>query len=251
MVKAARLFSGLAIFFAIIGTVNVVLATPLLQLDIADGFYDSASQTTVAKTDQFTLYAYLTTTKKDLLNKTYYISAAVTPQYGPLEGYLGSFTFDNLSDQNKQVTVNATQDMAYGVPPQETLIGKDANDLSTHGIYETYFKEFSFTFSKSLTSFPIDAQEKPDAVPGEGSGMYYVPFLVNTSGLASGYAIHFDLYSVKLGTGKDVIKDIDIDSFAPFSHDAEGPAAVPEPGTIVLIGSSLVIVAVWKKYGKI
>jgi hypothetical protein len=253
MVKAFRLFQGLIFFSAIAMTASVVPANPLLQLDIADGFYDAASQTTIASTDSFTLYAYLTpnggSSKKNiqnLLNATYYISAAVTPQYGPLAGNLGSFTFDNLSDQNSPATVRTTQDMVFGVPPQEIFIGKDANDLGSHDIYETYFKEFSFTFSKSLTSSLINAQDNPYAAPDGKTGMYYVPFSVNTSGLAHGYAIHFDLYSEKLGKNGD----LDIDAFAPFSHDAQSPTAAPEPSTFILIGSCLAIGAVWKKLRK-
>jgi hypothetical protein len=247
MVKAIRWFSMLVVFFAVIGTVTEALATPLLQLDIAGGFYDHESETTIALTSQFTLYAYLTTGKKDLLNRTYYISAAVTPQYGPLSGNLGSFTVDNLLDTSSPVTVRATQDMEYGLPPHEFLTGKDPGDLSSHGIYETFFKEFSFTFSDKMKSSPINAQENPNAIPNGGSGMYFVPFSVNTSGLAHGYAIHFDLYSEKL-TNKG---DIDVDAFAPFSHDAQGPVAAPEPSTFVLLGSCLVIVAAWKRYRNI
>jgi hypothetical protein len=253
MVKAIRLFTRLMIFTAITMTASVVSANPLLQLDIAGGFYDRANETTIASTNSFILYAYLTPedgsskkTIQTLLNKTYYISAAVMPQYGPLAGDLGSFTFDNLSDKDSPVTVKATQDMAFGVPPYEIFIETDTGDLSSHEIYSTYFKEFSFTFTDRMKSSLINAQDNPDAVPNGGSGMYYVPFSINTSGLAHGYAIHFDLYSEKLGKNGD----IDIDVFAPFSHDAQGPAAMPEPATFVLLGSGLIIGAVWKIYKK-
>jgi hypothetical protein len=253
MAKAFRLFKGLMIFSAIAMTASVAAANPLLQLDIAGGFYDVASQTTVASTNLFTLYAYLTPKTGagnqailNLLGNTYYISAAVTSNNGPLAGNLGSFTFDNLSDQNSPATVRATQDMVFGVPPNEAMIGKDAGDLAPHGIYETYFKEFSFSFTDILKSSPINAQDAPTALPNGGIGMYYVPFSVNTSGLAHGYAIHFDLFSERLGKGGDV----DIDAFAPFSHDAQGPVAAPEPSTFILLGSCLAIGAAWKKFRK-
>jgi hypothetical protein len=255
MSKAFKLFTGLIIFAAIVMTVSVASANPLLQLDIAGGIYDSESQTTIASTESFILYAYLTphggSSKKniqELLSRTYYISAAVMPQYGPLAENLGSFTFDNLSDSNSAATVRATQDMVFGAPPSEIFIGKDSGNLAPHGIFETYFTEFSFTFSKSLTSSPINVQDNPEATLDGKTGMYYVPFSVNTSGLAHGYAIHFDLYSEQLGN--DGRNDMDIDAFAPFSHDAQSPIAAPEPSTFMLLGSCLVLGAVWKKLRK-
>ena len=68
-----------------------------------------------------------------------------------------------------------------------------------------------------------------------GRGMYYAALTIDTSLLDTDYVIHFDLYNTKLKRGGD----IDVTQFAPFSHDAQS-AAVPEPSTVLLLGSGLV-----------
>ena len=58
-------------------------ATPVLQLDIVNGYYDTATQTVQASADDFTLVALLTIPRgsnvAEYLAQTYYISAAVMP----------------------------------------------------------------------------------------------------------------------------------------------------------------------------
>jgi len=77
----------------------------------------------------------------------------------------------------------------------------------------------------------------------------YVPFLVDVSGMAEGYGLHFDLYNEKAYTtarGNNPAGDIDADDFAPFSHDAssgtkrEGPGtlSVPDGGTTAALLAS-------------
>ncbi|HAS18026.1 MAG TPA: hypothetical protein DCR39_09160, partial [Nitrospiraceae bacterium] len=44
--------------------------------------------------------------------------------------------------------------------------------------------------------------------------------------------------------------DCDITQFAPFSHDAESKK-VPEPSTLILLGTGLVALSLWRlKKGK-
>jgi hypothetical protein len=230
---------------------TAVLAIPLLQLEVSNGVYIGGSDdTTVATTNSFTLYAYLTpqtgtsaSQLNTLLDKTYYISAALKPQI-TTPGNYGSFSFNST-------TVNATSDMVYGVPPNEGYLGGygtyDSGDLSTHGVYSSYFSQFSFKFRNAgvvnrATKYDVETQTQYDSPTSNPSGtMYYMAFQVDTSLLSYRTAVHFDLYSTKTLSGGD----IDIDKFAPFSHDARSmPGAIPEPGTLVLLGSGAALLVV-------
>ncbi|MCZ7634947.1 MAG: choice-of-anchor N protein [Verrucomicrobia bacterium] len=225
--------------------VPVANAVPKLQLDIAGGVYDPQDETTFAPANAFTLYALNAGLP---ISGNFYLSAAVTPMVAPANPppNLGYFTLvvdrnaDGVVDAGDAVhTVQVVGGMTYGVPPLESLGGNqgfDAGDLSKHGIFETYFAEFSFKFNANLKTQGYDVQKGTHpALPTAGTPatMYYQPFLVDLSGLAPGYGIHFDLYSEVIKSGTD----IDADKFAPFSHDAAGWRRIPDGGaTAVLLG---------------
>lgn len=217
-------------------------AIPALQLDIEGGTYDSGTQTIVSDGRFFTLYAFLNINRFNYLEDTYYLSAAVAPAVSEPGDSLGSFL---INDTN----VNVTSSMVYGVPPLETIIdnqGWDLGDLGTHNVYPTYFYEYAFTFDPNNqtnlydTQFRAIAGDPIDLTNNPAGGMYFASFTIDASLLDPAYVVHFDLYNAKLRRSTE---DKDITQFAYFTHDAES-SKVPEPGTILLLGSGLVAVYV-------
>ena len=241
-------------------------ALPTLQLGILNGSYVSADATVYAPTgtNAFTLYAYLTPGNgakaadiASMLADTYSLSIAAVPKTTPLGANLGSFLFNGAP-------IAVTADMTYGTPPLGDIAGADhdGGDLGSHGIFDTHFWEHSFQFSNTAQTTPFNTAEEPGKNPTTaGTGMYYVSFAIDVSQLGKTASLHFDLYNKKLiekcekkGNGKDkeagscTLADIDAGLFAPFSHDAQSgkgggivlpPAAVPEPGSLALIGLGL------------
>lgn len=230
-----RKIIGTLFLLAALGCIpQEVSAVPTLQLDIAGGGYDHGTETIVTSSDTFTLYALIRPDSKNTLSDTYYVSAALTPQVST-GASLGSFVFNGS-------TVSATSGMDYGVPPLEANLSRDRGDLPKHSIFPTYFKEFSFQFDSANRIASYNSQDR--AISGgaintayaANGRMYYAMFDVDVSSLAQGYEVHFDLYNTAVKNGGD----IDVTRFAPFSHDAETAShSVPEPGTLLLMGSGL------------
>jgi hypothetical protein len=261
------IFRNKAILAAsLVGCSISAYAIPLLQLDIDGGTYVGAPiQDTVINTgNNFTLQALLATKPNGPDKYTagmedgfFYISAAVVRlldggSYAPLgssSDSLGSFIFDGI-------TIDVTADMLFGVPPVDAEQDFDAGDLSKHGVYETWFMEFAFSFAgDSMGNDNVcNAENGLGCVDG-----FIHEFTVNVGGLTEGYGIHFDLYTV---VSDDT--DIDVKKSAPFSHDAtafDGGGGgnpqcllnpdlcvdVPEPGTLALMGLGLIGVSMVRR----
>ncbi len=223
-------------------------AVPQLQLDIRNGSYDNATETVFSDGDAFTLLAYANPqgnlSDSDIINSNFYLSAALLKTDG---SDVANTSADYGSFSIGSTTYNVTSDMLYGTPPVETALanqGFDAQDLSTHSVFPTYFTELEFQFNASDTVAEYDTQPGAGAAAFDtsGNGMFYKEFAVNTSGLADGYEIHFDLYDTVLRNNGDIDAGIN----APFSHDAQssGPSSppagpgniVPEPSTYAMFG---------------
>lgn len=209
-------------------------AVPSLQLDIGGGVYNAADETVYNTTDPFSLYALAKT--DSLTGTTYYLSVAIVPQQSigsTLPGF-GSFSIDG-------VTYNAGSAWAYGVPPVDASI----NDIGKHSIFPTLYLELSFSQLDGFAN-EYNSQDSPGGFSiydGSGPKLAYEEFVVNTTNLGAGYALHFDLYTYSDGHK--------VDAFAPFSHDAQTQTTrqVPDGGvTAVLLGIALAGVGVARRY---
>lgn len=203
-------------------------ALPNLQIDISGGEYDILTETIMATSTDFTVYA-LAKNDMPITNINYSLVIAVTPQVESAMD-LGSFTLDG-----EEILV--TEDLTYGTPTNSF-----GTELPEHGIYDTYYFEKTFTFNSASLATGYNVADDPGGFEANSNGeLYYQAFTFDISGLESGYGLHFDLYSEDGSKGKNgaII-------FAPFSHDGEAQS-VPEPTFFALFGLSFVFVAAFQQ----
>ena len=194
---------------------NAAYAEPYLQLDAYPaGYVGGEEESIVTTSGQFSLYA-LVNSEKGSINGPFYLSVAIMPDPGETGPNLGSYDFDG---DTKQVV----GDMIYGTPPlDEYLISKG---LPSHGIFDTYYHEYEFVLDQNNRAVLYNSQDNPGGpVPDSAGTLYYEEFIVDATGLVSGYVLHFDLYTKNIDGG--------IDKFAPFSHDV---THAPVPGALLL-----------------
>ena len=218
---------------------------PQLQLDIVGGTYDEDTMTIIAPAgDVIELIALFTPNDNPtqaeidaMLEGWFYLSSTLSG-VSDEAGDFGSFSIDGGDP------VNATGDMVFGVPPLEILLGDqghDAQDLSKHGIFEAWFYELDFQFDSANTAVTYNSQDIPGGlVPSANGETFFQTFTIDTSNLAEGEQLHFDLYTTDLDgpvlLAQPSNNDVDRVLFAPFSHDAE-TNRVPGPATLWLLAA--------------
>ena len=229
MNSAIHRFKQTALAVSVALVTMPALAVPVLQLDIAGGTYDSSTQSILASNNTFSLYAYGLVGNTSLTDN-FFLSVSLLGIAQP-GGNFGSMTVNGT-------TINATSDMIWGTPPVDSIMAEwDPGDLSSHGIFPAYFKEIGFQFSAANKSGLYNTQDDAGSGPTTGTAMYYKRFDFDVSGLTPGLSVHFDLYNEKFSKGHE----LDVNKFAPFSHDAEAHVMtpVPEPETYAMLLAGL------------
>lgn len=228
--------STTVVFFTLIvsllGFYNTVEAYPKLQLDIDGGVYDPVTETVMATTNPFNLYAFATPsdgkfTVEKILTLEFALAVSITPQTSTVGDY-GSFTLNGT-------TYNVTGDMVYGTPTETS------GDLPSHGVFDTFFLEIPVVFSELDQVYPYNTQDNAGAglFDTNGSGMLYDAFEIDMTLLDPSLGLHFDLYRVK--------DDGSVGIFSPFSHDAGSGPPVPEPTTFLLVGSGMAALGLYRR----
>jgi len=208
---------------------NVAYAQPYLQLDADPAIYvGPPEESTVTTSDVFTLYALVNSKDSEApdpidLLKEYYLSIAIVPKV-VTPTVLGSFTIDGpgISSLPDNI-INVTAEMQYGIPP---VVATIAQDIPSHGIYETYFIEIPFTLTGAKQAGLYDVQTQP-GLPDPDSidqRLYYQEWAVDATGLSDDHFLHFDLYTNSTKKPGSI-------NFAPPSHDV---THTPVPGALLL-----------------
>ncbi|MFH1700393.1 MAG: choice-of-anchor N protein [Candidatus Zixiibacteriota bacterium] len=192
-------------------------AVPAIQIYIPGADWDAASQTWVTYSSDFELQVI--TSGGD--SKPIYGLTLVTslgPDETPTDGALSI----NSVDYN---------DFTYGTPPE---FGDNAGTYPSHGIYPANY------FELEIAALVNDAPHVVmDMQPGEdGTDMGRI-FSLNIS--TSYESVHFDAHGFyREPDGKF--------KFAPFSHD--GQKAIPEPGTLALLGLGIAGTGIFRRFKK-
>lgn len=222
--------------------IGVILSTrlmsyPFLQLDIGGGLYDNVDQSIYSQSKVFNLYALENTLApgytESIIDPEFHLAVALIPSVGynlPIPAY-GSVKVNNTA------YLPSSSAWQYGVPPA----GINYPLLGTHGIYETYYMEFTFAFDSNSKAVAYDTQYNPGGFQTSATGDFlYQKFDIDVTQLDPGYELHFDLYRTGWDAGKGkrlIIYDTD---FAPYSHDAYSGNFVPDSSTtIMLLGIAL------------
>lgn len=223
------------------------LASPTMQLDIDDGSYVSGPDDITVTADQFTLYALAEPSVDTDITDYWLVMALVSLDDGSYSGTaedlggvsFGSFSFEVDAGDGSVLIDEPGDFVEYGTPPAGDL----SSELPGHGVYDTWYaqinlsSEFLMGDYDGSCSTSFNSQDNPgetDTCGGTGT-LLWEAIEVDTTNLADGFALHFDLYGL-VGS-----EPFDKDDKAPFSHDATAypKADAPEPTTLSLLALGL------------
>lgn len=206
-------------------------AIPVLQIGPGDASdpdwnWDAADESWIFSGTSASIYAYaLDRAWKSGDNNVFtaYLSVAATPK-----------TSDATDVFDVSVSNATLVETGYGAPPVSDgdLLDNHQHDVSSHGIFDTYYEVYEFVFSSTL----VDVHNvQPGSGTGTTEGYSHLFEIALNSFDEEVEGIHFDLYTLDPNDPGKVYK------FAPYSHD--GGFHVPEPAALALMGAGLLMLS--------
>jgi hypothetical protein len=211
-------------------------AIPALQVYIEGSTYDTATDTWVIGSSDFTLWVLGDIGSYGTISDVKLAAAYSTGESGSIS--LTPTTASGITDPSTP-SVPTLSGSGTGTAP---LTG-DGDPLPSHGIYGAGTSWFEFLLGDfSLTDSPIGDYTN-GGCPSDPSCTYPSTGQINAYDVSiTGFTwVHFDAYDHIEGANHTKYV------FAPFSHDGETTTTAPEPPTVVLLGLGLLGLGWWRK----